>query len=157
MEVERRSFLNSAVEGVSVGKNPGIHRIEGWMGQRAGLHDMKKRKSSCPSRDEPRTFQPVTQSVYTLLELKHPDRNRTLFLIGLNVDALKLYKKYHKTPCGTRLQGWVRTGSSCHYNPGPRKCSKTMNVFRVYTERRGCMEPNARTVKAGWKWTAQIL
>jgi len=37
--------------GVIVGKNPGIHGIEGWMGQRAGLHDLEKRKTSCPSRD----------------------------------------------------------------------------------------------------------
>jgi hypothetical protein len=64
------------------------------------------------------------------------------FLIGLNVDALKLYKKYHKTPCGTSLQGWMRTGSSWHHSLGPRKCSKTMNAFRVYTERRGCIESN---------------
>jgi hypothetical protein len=28
-----------------VGKNPGINGIEGWMGQRAGLHDLEKRKN----------------------------------------------------------------------------------------------------------------
>jgi hypothetical protein len=34
----------------------------------------------------------------------------------------------------------VRTESSFRYNPDPRKYSKIMNVFRVYTERHGCME-----------------
>ena len=159
MEVERRSFLNSAVHANYRREEPGYPWNRGLDGPkcRSARSEEEKKLVSLPWF-EPRTVQPVAQSLYTLLQAEtswpEPD---TVFLIGINVDALKLYKKYHKTPCGTSLQRGVRTGSSCHYNPGPRKCSNTKNVLRVYTERRGCMEPNTRVGKTGWEWTAQVL
>jgi len=32
-----------------LGRNPGTHQIEGWVGLRAGIGILEKRKISCPS------------------------------------------------------------------------------------------------------------
>jgi hypothetical protein len=50
------------------GKNPGTHWIGGWVGPRAGLDAVVKRKIPSPSRDSnPSIIQPAVQSYTGLI------------------------------------------------------------------------------------------
>jgi hypothetical protein len=46
------------------GKNPSIHWIGGWMGPRAGLNVMEKRKMLAPLKNLTLVILPITSSLY---------------------------------------------------------------------------------------------
>jgi hypothetical protein len=79
VEVQLHAFLTSPLHGgewsashichfTPEERDPGTHMIGGWVGPRAGLDAVVKRKKNpCPCREWKRVFQPVAVTILTEL------------------------------------------------------------------------------------------
>jgi hypothetical protein len=79
VEIQHHAFLTSALDGDELSASrpghftlreraPGTHCTEGWVGPRAGMDAMVKRKNPCPCRDSKRDH-PFRSLVALLMEI----------------------------------------------------------------------------------------